>query len=104
MDYYKQIGQRIRDARHRKEISIEKLAGLLDVSARYISGIESGQMPILLEHLSKISECLEVSTDYILSGKKDDGVQELNRLMEKLSEEQKKEVIKLLQMLGNMAK
>ncbi|MCX7748814.1 MAG: helix-turn-helix domain-containing protein [Clostridia bacterium] len=65
---YSIIGKRIKDARNEKKLTQETLAEYLDVSIVYISRIERGSAKINLETLVKISNFLDVSPSYILTG------------------------------------
>lgn len=62
----KSIGKKIRDQRHIKHISQEKLAELVDVTPSYISNIESGNRIGSLPTMLEISKHLDLSLDYLL--------------------------------------
>ena len=64
-----QIGARI--AQRRKELNLtqEKLAEQMNVSIQMVSNLERGNKAIRIDNLLRISEILDVSTDYILTGK-----------------------------------
>ncbi len=64
-----QIGKRIHTIREQRSLTQEKLAERLDVSVQYISDLERGVVGASLKTIVKISEILEISTDYILTGK-----------------------------------
>ena len=61
MDFEK-IGMRIK-------LTQEKLAERLDVSPHYIYELERGVKTMSLYTLNDLSNCLEVSSDYLLYGK-----------------------------------
>jgi transcriptional regulator with XRE-family HTH domain len=65
---YGVIGKRIKQAREEKGLTQEKLAESLEVSNAYISKIERGKTDVGLKRLSEISEVLEESMGYLLSG------------------------------------
>lgn len=65
----KQIGRRICERRQALGITQEKLAEKMDVSIQMISNMERGNKEVKISNLIKLSEILEVSTDYILTGK-----------------------------------
>ena len=64
---YKKLGMRIKEARHRKGITQEKLASLTDLSPNFIGRIESNNSRVSLASLVKICNCLNTSMDYLLS-------------------------------------
>ncbi|MCL2171071.1 MAG: helix-turn-helix transcriptional regulator [Defluviitaleaceae bacterium] len=64
---YKKLAMRIKEARHRKGITQEKLAYETGLSANFIGRIESNNSRASLASLVKICICLETSMDYLLS-------------------------------------
>ena len=55
------VGERIRDARENKGISVRKLAAMVEVSASLISQIETGKVDPSLSTLRKIAIALDVA-------------------------------------------
>ena len=64
-----EIGTRISSLRRQKGLTQEQLSELMDVSIQMVSNLERGNKAIKIDNLVRISEILEVSTDYLLSGK-----------------------------------
>ena len=62
------IGQRISSARKSKKMTQEALAELADVSYQTISSAELGKKALRPENIIKISQALQVSTEYLLTG------------------------------------
>lgn len=62
------MGERIRKRREELNISREQLAEMLDITTKFCSDIESGARGVSIKNLMAISECLNLSTDYILFG------------------------------------
>lgn len=62
------IGHRISSARKSKKMTQEALAELADVSYQTISSAELGKKALRPENIIKISQALQVSTDYLLTG------------------------------------
>lgn len=62
----KAIGQRIKKAREKKQLTQEQLSELVDLSPMHISVIERGAKPPKLETLINIANALGVSTDTLL--------------------------------------
>lgn len=63
---YMAIGKRIRYIRMEQGLTQEQMAELADVSTNYISRIELGNARFSLAVLIRVSNALNVSTDYIL--------------------------------------
>lgn len=65
----KAIGNRISTRRKQLNYTQEQIAEKMDVSIQMVSNLERGNKAIKIDNLIKISEILNVSTDYILTGK-----------------------------------
>ncbi|MBR0409821.1 MAG: helix-turn-helix transcriptional regulator [Eubacterium sp.] len=63
---YKKIGERVREARLKKNLNQSQLAELVDCSNNHISHIEIGQTKLSLPLLLQISHALDESLDYFL--------------------------------------
>lgn len=77
------MGNRI--AKRRKELKLtqEKVAEAMNISVQSLSCIELGKKAIRPENLYNLSQVLNVSADYILSGNK--SVEQLDGITKKLS-------------------
>ena len=64
---HKKLALRIKEARHRKGITQEKLALETGLSANFIGRIESSNSRVSLASLVKICICLDTTMDYLLS-------------------------------------
>jgi len=64
---YKKLAMRIKEARHRRGITQEKLATQTGLSANFIGRIESNNSRVSLASLVKICICLDTTMDYLLS-------------------------------------
>ena len=78
-----QIGSRIAERRKQMSLTQEKLAELMDVSIQMISNLERGNKAIKIDNLIRLCSVLQISTDYVLTGKRTET--ESNELAEKLS-------------------
>ena len=67
--WLREIGKRILERRKLLGYTQEQLAEMMDVSIQMISNLERGNKAIKIENLIKLSDILQVSTDYILMGK-----------------------------------
>lgn len=65
----KEMGKRIYEARTHMGYTQEALANKLSLSYRTISAAENGHKALRPENLIKLCEALQVSADYILTGK-----------------------------------
>jgi len=86
--YYdmKQSGERIRQLRIQNRYTQEELARILDIDRSYYSRIESGQKGGSVDLFVRLSDCFQVSLDYLVLGKKqgDSGVEQLKSQIEGL--------------------
>ena len=67
----KAIGRRIRFQREQLHLTREELAEKLEVSAKFCADIEYGMKGMSMTTLNRLSEILNLSTDYILKGNRD---------------------------------
>jgi len=65
---YKFIGQQVKNARNKKQISQAELAEQIDISVPYISRIETATKNVSLEVLVSIANILGVTVDFLLHG------------------------------------
>ncbi len=83
----KAIGSRISNRRKQLNYTQEQIAEKMDVSIQMVSNLERGNKAIKIENLLKISSILNVSTDYILTGKRTNkDVDAVSHRLTKLSE------------------
>ena len=66
---YKEIGQRIYKRRKELYMTQDELATKIGVSSQMISYAENGIKGIRPENIIKISSALQISCDYLLTGK-----------------------------------
>ena len=71
MDNYilEEVGKRISERRKLMRLTQEQLAEQMDVSIQMISNLERGVKAIRIDNLIHLSQTLNISTDYILTGK-----------------------------------
>lgn len=62
------MGQRIKNERRKQSLTQEKLAEIIGVTRNHISLIEKGDRAAGIEVLEKISNCFNVSIDYLVKG------------------------------------
>ena len=62
------VGDRLREARHRKQLSQEAVALAAGLARSYVSGIERGEFNVSLLTLSRIAKVLGVRLSLLLDG------------------------------------
>lgn len=65
----KEIGKRIQNRRRQQGYTQEQLADMMNVSIQMVSNLERGNKAIRIDNLINLCQILDVSTDYILTGK-----------------------------------
>jgi len=104
----KAIGQRIKRAREKKQLTQEQLAELVDLSPMHISVIERGAKPPKLETLINIANALGVSTDTLLQDVIDNRIKAVSSeavdLLGQLSPEEQRRVLSALHAYVNALK
>ena len=63
------IGRRIQNRRKQLLLTQEQLADMMNVSIQMVSNLERGNKAIRIDNLIHLSQILNISTDYILTGK-----------------------------------
>lgn len=63
---YKFLGKRIREERIKLMLTQEKLAEAVDISDSYLGQIERGERSLTLDTLTRLSNRLGVTIDYLL--------------------------------------
>lgn len=71
-EFLKSMGKRVCARRKQLNITQEQLAEQMDVSIQMISNLENGRKAIRPENLVKLSDILQTSSDYLLTGKSSD--------------------------------
>ncbi len=65
----KDIGKRIHNRRKQLMLTQEQIAEKMNVSIQMVSNLERGNKAIRIDNLVNLSQILDISTDYILTGK-----------------------------------
>lgn len=81
----KAMGKRIQSARKKKGFKSIEFADIIGIGKDQLSRIENGKVPCKVEYLFVMVELLDVSSDYLLYGKKD-RLTEISTFLESLSE------------------
>ena len=64
-----EFGKRIKEERNRLQMTQEDLAQELNIGYVHMNGIENGRKGCSIDLLLEIAEVLDVSTDYLLTGR-----------------------------------
>ena len=105
---YKEIGKKIANRRNLLNITQEQLAEKLQTSASYISNIENGVYGISFDRIVEIAKELNFSYDYLLDSELIDKdlktvgkINEIAKLMKKLTEENQEKAFKYIESFLN---
>ncbi len=74
------MGNRIREERAKKNLSIEQLAELVDVSPSFLGLVERGDRALGLEKLLRMAAYFEITVDYLINEKHDSDIFRLEDL------------------------
>jgi len=74
------LGERIKNERQRIRLTQEQFGELVDISSAYIGQIERNERTPSLKSLKNIAKELNVSLDYLITGKED--AERLNRYIQ----------------------
>ena len=85
----KEIGKRIQNRRKLLGFTQEQLADEMNVSIQMVSNLERGNKAIRIDNLLRLCQLLNVSTDYILTGKENDS--DISALAQQIAALPKKE-------------
>lgn len=102
---YREMGLRIRDCRKRENLTQEQLAEIMDVTPQMISNAENGTKGVRPENIVKFSRALDVSCDYLLTGK--GGASDFETIVEysdNIGRDNMDSVIKLLRSIQRLNK
>ena len=81
---YRLIGERLKQARVKKNLTQEILAEKLGISTAFLSRIERGSSKINLKRLVEICSILNINTGYIINGVNQESNSYLNEEFERL--------------------
>ena len=99
----KAVGQRIKTAREKKNLTQEDLAALVDISPTHVSVIERGTKIPRMDTFVAIANVLEVSADSLLVDVVDHATKsvatELSAAIEALPHEERMRVLKVVSVL-----
>lgn len=74
-NFYKRLGQRIREARTRSGLTQQDLAAKVDLTRTSVTNIELGRQKLLVHALVEMADALQITTDQLLPPAKEPAVQ-----------------------------
>lgn len=89
------IGKRIRDIREEQSLSREQVAEKANISSQFLADIETNKKGMTVTTLKKLCDALQVSADSIVYGIENNEEQifeNIKKLLQSLSEDQKKKM------------
>lgn len=102
---YSVIGERLKKARKKKNLTQEQLAEKIEVSIAFLSRIERGSSQINLKRLSQICSLLDVTEGEILNGVSNSSSKYLNseftELLDNCSPEKQKLIYDIAKVVAN---
>lgn len=102
-NHVKSIGERIRRARKKKNLSQAQLAEILDLSTSHVSDIELGKTNCSLSIFANIVDALDVSSDWLIDADtllgKEYRRKELNDVLDGCTSAETEIILKTLQSL-----
>jgi len=104
-DIYTLIGQRIREERTLRGLSIEKLAEIAEVTPSFLGLIERGERKLSVHTLNKITKALKLQPNELMQGQNKRSAPQWERkisfLFSSLPENSKESIFKILSCLAN---
>ena len=100
----KGAGERIRELRELQNYTREVFAEKVDISEKFLYGIEVGKKGFSADTLCRISQVLSVSCDYIMLGEEKEhrGMEKVICVLETIGPKQRSKVQDVLKMLSEM--
>lgn len=102
-DIYKLAGMRIRKLREKHGLTREYVAMKSGISPKFLYELETGCKGFSADTLHRLAQVLEVSSEYILSGKSAEiENREIEEVLNLFSEREIKELLTILRQLHNL--
>ena len=96
-NFNKELGLRICKLREHRKLTREQLGELSNISDRFIYDIETGQKGMSAETLYKLSQALNVTSDYLLFGlESNNNFNRITGVLSKLNEQDQESIEKII--------
>ena len=92
---YQDMGRRIRTVRRQRELTQEKLAEQVGISASFLGHLERGTRVASLETLVALCNVLKVNPDYLLSASLDNLTERMPQGLSQREQEQLTHILRL---------
>ena len=102
-EFYKEAGQRILQVRSLRHYTREYLAEAAGISEKFLYEIENGRKGFSAASLWYLCQVLQVSTDYILNGSREESDEKLEELLETFQNTQKESLSVILKEIQHLA-
>ena len=98
---FETVGKRVKEVRKQKGISQEELAERADLSAQYISQIETGRKRGSLPTYNKLAKALDVSIDELTGSYSESGrvLSDVDLILQDCTEEERKLLVEILRVV-----
>ena len=100
---YKDLGKRIKEERHKLNLTQEQLAEYANISTSYMGQIERGERNVTLDTLIRITNRLNVSIDYLLKESiiidSDNSLNQIKQLFEGKSQSHKQMAVDVIRVM-----
>lgn len=91
--FKKEMGERVALVRTNRGLSVIKLAELSGLSTKFIYDIEAGEKGITAHKLRGLTKALNISSDYLITGKKQSEIPEIEEIIMMLTRLSAEEII-----------
>ncbi|MCI9273591.1 MAG: helix-turn-helix transcriptional regulator [Clostridiales bacterium] len=90
------IGERVRKQREALGFKREELAGKIEISTTFMADIENGSKGMGMDTLYRLAQALDVSTDFILTGRMNRDISLMEDLFRRCTDKEYKILTKLV--------
>ncbi len=95
-DFEGQIGRRIRNVREKNGLSRERLSEMAEITPKFLYEIEVGRKGMSAYTLFNLSKALNVTCDYLMTGRTGGGVDHIVGLLSALNEDELAEMTEIV--------
>ncbi len=98
-NYKKEMGKRLKNERRKYHLTQENIAEMLDISVKHYSEVERGITGLSVENIIKISNILNLTTDYLLKGVTITDKDSFLNFLSNLSNEDSTELLNIIKLI-----
>ncbi len=93
------MGKRLKNERRKYHLTQENIAEMLDISVKHYSEVERGITGLSVENIIKISNILNLTTDYLLKGVTITDKDSFLNFLSNLSNEDSTELLNIIKLI-----